>query len=523
MRTLLIFCLLLGAINSLTAQIPRTISYQGVLTDESGNPKADGNYSISFSLYEAETGGDAIWTETKNLALKKGLFSTSLGDLTPFNSNVKFDKQYWLGIKVGDEAELSPRIALTSAGYSLMSDDVAGGKVVKSLNGLKDNIIIEGGGGTTVTSNENKIRISSSTGGGSGILGIQNTNNTLNIDSPNGPTATVNLKVPLTLNDSITDYMLTVINTANGHGLKGVSTGVGVYGESDDWYGVYGTAPAGTGIGGFSGTGTGVSGQSETGWGIYAFSQGGHAVHAGSISDYGIVGNTTNGWGGVYGETVNRSHGILGYHNPGNNSGAGVYGYGASGIDWGDYAGWFDGSVQVSAYVYAGGLSVSGDKNFKIDHPLDPANKYLIHSCIESPERMNVYNGNITTDENGFASVGLPAYFQSLNIDYRYQLTTIGQQAQAWIETEIRNNRFTIKTDKPKVKVSWQVTGVRNDEYAKQHPFSAVQEKEERNKGKYLAPELFGQPKEKGIYYSNKPEVNRQLPGNMKEKNDGNK
>ncbi|MGE5848120.1 MAG: hypothetical protein ACM34O_15460, partial [Ignavibacteria bacterium] len=237
----------------------------------------------------------------------------------------------------------------------------------------------------------------------------------------------------------------------------------------------------------------------------------------------GIVGVTTNGWGGVYGATNNRSYGILGYHNPGNNSGAGVYGYGASGIDWGDYAGWFDGSVQVTAYLYAGGLSVSGDKNFKIDHPLDPANKYLIHSCVESSERMNIYNGNIITDANGFASVELPAYFQPLNTDYRYQLTTIGQQAQAWIETEIRNNRFTIKTDKPNVKVSWQVTGVRNDEYAKQHPFSAVREKEERNKGKYLAPELFGQPKEKGIYYSNKPEVNRQLPGNMKEKNDGNK
>ncbi|HSR16992.1 MAG TPA: hypothetical protein VLM39_02775, partial [Ignavibacteriaceae bacterium] len=487
MKTIYIFLCSILFFPVLFAQVPQTISYQGILTDISGNPKPDGDYSIKFSFYEAESGGDAVWSETKNLSVKKGLFSTSLGDLTPFNSNVKFDKQYWLGIKVGDEAELAPRIMLTSAGYSLMADNVANGKVVKSLNGLKDNITIEGGGGTTVTSNENKIKITSSTGGGSGILGIQNTNNTLDIDGPNGPTATINLKVPLTLTDSVTDFILTAANTANGHGIKGVSTGVGVYGESDDWYGVYGTAPAGTGVGGFSGTGTGITGQSVNGWGVYAFSQFGHAIHAGSVNDYGIVGNTTNGWGGVYGETVNRSHGILGYHNPGNNSGAGVYGYGASGIDWGDYAGWFEGSVYTSVHLYVGGnLSVSGDKNFKIDNPLDPANEYLLHSCVESSDRMNIYNGNITTDANGSATVELPGYFETLNIDYRYQLTVLGQFAQAIIESKIKSNRFTIRTDKPNVEVSWQVTGIRNDEYAKQHPFIAVQEKEVQNKGKYL-------------------------------------
>jgi hypothetical protein len=506
MRSTFIFCLLIFLVHSVYGQIPRTITYQGVLTDLSGSPKSDGGYSIKFSFYEAGEGGDAIWTETKNLAVKKGLFSTSLGDLTPFNSNVKFDKQYFLGIKVGDEAELSPRIPLTSAGYSINADNVADGKVVKSLNGLKDNILIEGGGGTTVTASENKITISSSGGGGTGILGIQNTNNSLDISEPNGPTATVNVKIPLTLTGSTAGYIFTASNTGDGHGIAGVSTGTGVYGESDDWYGVYGNSPAGTGIGGVS----------ETGTGVYAFSTNYHAIHAGSTNDYGVVGFTNNGWGGVYGSTIDRSYGILGYHNPGNNSGAGVYGYGASGIDWGDYAGKFDGSVIVSAYLYAGALSVSGDKNFKIDHPLDPQNKYLIHSCVESPDRMNVYNGNITTDENGFAAVELPSYFELLNIDYRYQLTAIGQQAQAWIETEIQDNRFTIKTDKPKVKVSWQVTGVRNDPYAKTHPMIVEKEKEEFVKGKYLMPELYGQPKEKGIYYSTKPEINIQNPGQFR-------
>jgi hypothetical protein len=410
--------------------------------------------------------------------------------------------QYWLGIKIGDESEMTPRIPLTSSGYSLISADVAEGKAVKSLNGLTDEITIEGGGGTTVTAAGNKITISGSGGGGAGLLGLQNTNNTLAISEPNGPTATVNVKVPLTLQgENADDYLFTAINTVNGHGIKGSSTGVGVYGESDDWYGVYGFSPTGTGVGGKSNTATGVSAESGTGYGLYAFSEFGHAIHAGSVNDYGIVGNTTNGWGGVYGEVVNRSHGILGYHPPSSNTGAGVYGYGAAGIDWGDYAGWFEGTVQVSSYLYASALSVSGEKNFRMDHPLDPANKYLVHSCVESPERMNVYNGNITTDGNGSASVVLPAYFESLNIDYRYQLTTIGQQAQAWIETEIKSNRFTIKTDKPKVKVSWQVTGVRNDPYAKTHPMIVEKEKEKFAKGKYLMPELYGQPKEKGIHY----------------------
>ncbi len=132
---------------------------------------------------------------------------------------------------------------------------------------------------------------------------------------------------------------------------------------------------------------------------------------------------------------------------------------------------------------------------------MDPANKYLVHSCIESPDRMNIYNGNVITDGAGSAIVNLPAYFQTLNIDYRYQLTVIGQFAQAIVENEISNNQFTIKTDKPNVKVSWQVTGIRNDAYAKTNPMVVEKEKPANERGKYLEPELYGQPKEKGIHY----------------------
>ena len=203
---------------------------------------------------------------------------------------------------------------------------------------------------------------------------------------------------------------------------------------------------------------------------------------------------------GVYGSNSNNNgFGLLGYQFSGlTNIGAAVYGSGASGC----LAGWFNGDVTVT-----GELNVSGAKNFKIDDPIDPTNKYLIHSCIESPDRMDIYNGNITTDESGTATVSLPAYFQTLNIDYRYQLTTIGQQAQAWIESQIQNNSFTIKTDKPNVEVSWQVTGIRNDPYAKAHPMIVEKEKETYARGKYIHPELYGQPKEDAIFYVKQPEI----------------
>ena len=149
---------------SLYSQIPRTISYQGVLTDTSGNTKPDGSYSFTFSLYETASGGSPIWSEIKTLNVKKGLFSTALGDQTIFPDSLKFDNPYWLGIKVANEPELTPRIALTSAGYSFTSDmalNIADGKVVKSINNLKDNVTIEGSGGTEVNTSGNKITVSS--------------------------------------------------------------------------------------------------------------------------------------------------------------------------------------------------------------------------------------------------------------------------------------------------------------------------------------------------------------------------
>jgi hypothetical protein len=119
---------------------------------------------------------------------------------------------------------------------------------------------------------------------------------------------------------------------------------------------------------------------------------------------------------------------------------------------------------------------------------------------------MNIYNGNITTDTEGNATLVLPDYFEALNRDFRYQLTVIGKLAQATIASEIENNRFTINTDQPDVKVSWQVSGIRQDPSAKAFASSVEEEKPEAERGLFLHPEYYGYPRERGIAFTRHPD-----------------
>jgi len=112
---------------------------------------------------------------------------------------------------------------------------------------------------------------------------------------------------------------------------------------------------------------------------------------------------------------------------------------------------------------------------------------------------MNIYNGNITTDANGYATVKMPSYFDALNKDFRYQLTVIGTFAQAIISEEMNNDQFVIRTNEPNVKVSWQVTGVRQDKYANAHRVVPEVDKEPQFRGYYLHAAEWGQPESKSI------------------------
>jgi hypothetical protein len=121
---------------------------------------------------------------------------------------------------------------------------------------------------------------------------------------------------------------------------------------------------------------------------------------------------------------------------------------------------------------------------------------------VESPDMMNIYNGNVTLDTNGGAWVELPAWFESLNRDFRYQLTAIGAPGpNLYVAQEIAGNRFQIAGGQPGLKVSWQVTGIRRDAYAEANRIRVEEEKPPEEQGTYLHPEAFGKPETKGLLY----------------------
>src|SRR5215216_5813637 len=219
------------------------------------------------------------------------------------------------------------------------------------------------------------------------------------------------------------------------------------------------------------GVGYGVNGRSDRGAGVLG----------GSHDGFGVVGVSGN-WAGLYGESSY------------------------------DYAAVLNGKVKIT-----GNLEKAGG-SFKIDHPLDPANKYLCHSFVESPDMKNVYDGVVVLDRKGKAEIELPDWFGALNKDFRYQLTATGAPGpNLYIAEEIseatttrnysskssnnnnNNSLFKIAGGTSGMKVSWQVTGIRRDPWANAHRIEVEEDKPAKERGYYLHPDLYGQPEEKGI------------------------
>ncbi len=224
-----------------------------------------------------------------------------------------------------------------------------------------------------------------------------------------------------------------------------------------------------------SGTAYGVFGYSNSNVGVGTYGQG----------NYGVYGFSGTGRG-VYGRSQAPSgRGVLGTAT-GDGSSAGVLGEN-EGTGW---AGLFFGPTVVEGNFFV----VGGSKNFLIDHPLNPSEEYLVHSCVESDEMKNVYDGVAMLDDNGEAEVALPDWFDQVNADFRYQLTCVGGYAPVYVASRIENNRFTIAGGKPGLEVSWQVTGVRIDPSALAVKFRSEIPKPERDRGTYLFPEGYGQP-----------------------------
>jgi len=349
-------------------------------------------------------------------------------------------------------------------------------------------------------------------------------------------------------------------NSAQGDGVSGFSegTGTGVVGHSSQGTGVSGHSDgSGTGVEGASEQGTGVSGTSRQGTGMSGFSAEGTAVAGISAQGTGVYGRHTDGSPfasprpgptGVFGESAGTGTGVEGTSAAGAGikgsshdgiavigrsghsesggfgfgfapnqapgvmgtsfNGDGVHGFSLNGVGVraagasvgisatasGGLAGDFQGNVRVS------GVLIKGGGGFKIDHPLDQANRYLTHSFVESPEMKNLYDGVVHLDDEGQATVELPTWFGALNEAFRYQLTPIGGPAPGLhVSRTLADNRFSIAGGEPAMDVCWQVTGVRRDAWALAHPIVVEEDKAPEEQGFYLHPQEHGQPTERDL------------------------
>ena len=250
----------------------------------------------------------------------------------------------------------------------------------------------------------------------------------------------------------------------------------------------------------------------------------GHGLYVGRADNNGVHVDSAQ-WNGVYVKeagspthTINSSSGASGFEVAGT-SGNGVFvgradrnglyvveagqtgllvGSAVVGVNaYGSaYAGIFHGDVQVT------GNLTKGSGSFMIDHPLDPENKYLSHSFVESPDMKNIYDGTVLLDESGEAWVELPEWFEALNRDFRYQLTAIGApMPRLYIAQEIEEGTFKIAGGMAGMKASWQVTGIRQDPYAEANRIVVEEEKPEEERGTYLHPEAYGMSETKGLTY----------------------
>lgn len=284
------------------------------------------------------------------------------------------------------------------------------------------------------------------------------------------------------------------VSSPNGRGVMGTALATtgstsGVYGQSNSTtgYGVFGFSSATTG------TGVGVFGQTAAGSGgigVYGRATASGAYAGRFVSDLGAGLVATGSGNGVVAQAMANGfgYGVLATKNsPATASGYAIYGN--------HYGGGF-------ALYGVGNLGASGNKSFRIDHPQDPENKYLLHYSMEGPDVLNVYTGNVKTDARGYATITLPDYFGDINRDPRYNLTVIDDGddfVMVKVVRKVVNNQFVIRTSKPKVEVSWEVKGIRNDRFNQRFGAPVVVDKPDEEKGKYQIPELYGKGQEYSI------------------------
>jgi hypothetical protein len=373
-----------------------------------------------------------------------------------------------------------------SSGFEMsFRDELLGGggtAGVTSLNGLTGAVTLAAGSNVTLGKSGNTITVNASGGGGGGLT------------------------LPFSGSVASTTPAFTIENTgsslagffkAQGGALVVLGGGAGVITIARSALTVE------------SGTTDAISASSSTGIAIQCSSdsQAGLEAHSGGAD--GVFGQTsTSPFSGVYGTTNATGYGVFG-EGDGINGGAAIGGNAAHG---GLAAHFFAGNVRIDNDLHVTGKIFAGTKDFEIDHPLDPAGKYLVHASIESSEMLNIYSGNVRLDARGEAVVRLPAWMEAENADFRYQLTAIGAPARdLFVASEISGGEFRIAGGAPGTKVSWQVTGVRKDPWAVANPLVVEAPKSERDRGFYLHPELYGAAPEKQTDWAEEPDQMKRL------------
>jgi hypothetical protein len=241
-------------------------------------------------------------------------------------------------------------------------------------------------------------------------------------------------------------------------------------------------------FGHFEGSGVGVYGRSYVKYG------GGNVGVHGEASNFEGVGIGVSGQGG-FGTGV-HGQGSLGVVGSGQHFG--LYGIAEIPDAFGLYSA---GKAHVQGDLEVTGTISKAGGTFRIDHPLDPADRYLVHSFVESSEMLTVYSGTTDLDANGHATVTMPRWFEALNGDVRYQLTAVGAPAPSLhVQQPLSDGRFVIAGGPAGLKVSWLLTATRLDPWALAHPMEVQQRKPADERGLYLHPDLYGKPAKQSIH-----------------------
>jgi Collagen triple helix repeat (20 copies) len=223
------------------------------------------------------------------------------------------------------------------------------------------------------------------------------------------------------------------------------------------------------------------------GFGVRGFSTAAGSTYKG-IGVLGQAGISGGNGAAVRGENVNAANASNAVEAVTNGAGSALLAQGAQ-------AATFNGAVTIN-----GDLTVTGTKSgFHIDDPRAPAARTLTHTPVETDELTVQYSGNVRTDARGRAVVRLPAYAATIAGGWRYQLTPIGSFGQVIVAREVHDDRFVVRSEHPRTKVSWSIIGTRTDPQARATPIAPVQAKRGADRGRYLAPELYGKPASAGV------------------------